>query len=105
MNAIQDDLGNSVPRSADPSSQVFRVGITPDFYTDARGKYEAEVESAFAKVPWLQWEAMPPQPGKMGTPEAIRPFDALLALGLKINAASLKGVERLTDNRALGRRL
>ena len=38
---------------------------------------------------------MPPQPGKVGTPEAINQFDALLALGLKINAASLQGVDRL----------
>jgi phosphoglycerate dehydrogenase-like enzyme len=97
MNVPQcaDGPDNSSQHPVESGRDVFRVGITPDFYTDARGKFEAEVESTLAGVRWLQWEAMPPQPGKVGTPEAINRFDALFALGLKIDAASLKGVDRL----------
>jgi phosphoglycerate dehydrogenase-like enzyme len=72
------------------------VGVTPEFYTDAKGQFEAEVESAFAGLPWLDWGPMPPQPGNIASPEGLNQFDAILALGLQINAASLKGVERLS---------
>jgi phosphoglycerate dehydrogenase-like enzyme len=74
---------------------VFRVGVTPDFYTDAKGRFESVVESKFAGVSGLEWGPMPPQPGKIGTADAIREFDALFSLGLKINSESLTGVERL----------
>jgi phosphoglycerate dehydrogenase-like enzyme len=74
--------------------RTFRVGITPDFYTDAKGRFESVVESEFGKA-GVSWEPMPPQPGKVGTPEALDQFDAIFALGLKINADSLRGVERL----------
>ena len=74
------------------TSSGFRVGITPDFYTDARGRFEATVES---KLNHLTVEPMPPQPGKLATPEALNEFDALFALGLRIQPPSLEGVERL----------
>jgi phosphoglycerate dehydrogenase-like enzyme len=76
-------------------SAAFRVGVTPDFYTDAKGRFESVVESKFSGIPGLEWGPMPPQPGKVGTPDAIGQFDALFSLGLKINADSLAGAERL----------
>lgn len=82
---------------ATPQSQAgtFRVGITPDFYVDAKGKFEAVLEEKFGDVPRLEFSPMPDQPGKIGTPGALDQFDALFSLGLKIDAESLKGVERL----------
>ena len=74
------------------TSSRFRVGITPDFYTDARGRFEPAVES---KLNHLSVDSMPPQPGKLATPEALNQFDALFALGLRIQPASLEGVDRL----------
>jgi phosphoglycerate dehydrogenase-like enzyme len=81
--------------SPSPRSGVFRVGITPDFYTEAKGRFESVVESKFHGVDHLEWAPMPPQPGKTGTPEAIGQFDALFALALKITANSLHGIDRL----------
>ena len=74
---------------------VFKVGITPDFYVDAAGRFEAALESKLAGTPELEYEPMPPQPGKLATPEALNRFDALFSLALKITRESLAGVERL----------
>lgn len=76
-------------------SRAFRVGVTPDFYTDAEGRFETIVDSKLTGVPGLEWGPMPPQPGKIATPGALNDFDALFSLALKIDASSLKGVERL----------
>jgi phosphoglycerate dehydrogenase-like enzyme len=73
----------------------FRVGITPDFYLDAKGRFEAAVESRLGPVAGLEFDPMPPQPGKLATPEALNQFDALFALALKITPESLVGVDRL----------
>lgn len=73
----------------------FRVGITPDFYTDAKGRFESIVEAKFRDANRLEWLPMPPQPGKIGTPEALNEFDALFALALRITAESVRGVRRL----------
>ena len=78
-----------------PAAGVFRVGITPDFYTDAKGRFESVLDLKFGGVEGLVWEAMPAQPGKLGTPDALDQFDALFALGLKIAEESLRGVNRL----------
>lgn len=72
----------------------FRVGITPDFYVDAKGRFEAAVESRLAGVEGLEYAPMPPQPGKTATPEALDQFDAIFALGLRITRESLCGVSR-----------
>jgi phosphoglycerate dehydrogenase-like enzyme len=74
---------------------TFRVGITPDFYIDAKGRFEAVLESMLSPAPGLEYGPMPAQPGKIGTPEAINQFDALFSLALKITRESLKGVDRL----------
>jgi phosphoglycerate dehydrogenase-like enzyme len=78
-----------------PLGDVFRVGITPDFYTDAKGRFEAVVEAKFSGVNGLEWAPMPEQPDKVATVAALSQFDALFSLGLKISADSLQGVERL----------
>lgn len=74
---------------------IFRVGITPDFYTDAKGRFESAVETRLVPVSAIEYGPMPPQPNKTATPAALNQFDALFALGLKITRESLVGVDRL----------
>jgi phosphoglycerate dehydrogenase-like enzyme len=47
-------------------------------------------------APHIEYGSMPPQPGKMGTPDALNQFDAIFSLALKIMPESLQGVDRLT---------
>jgi phosphoglycerate dehydrogenase-like enzyme len=74
---------------------MFHVGITPDFQVDARGRYEAALESKLAGAPSLAYGPMPPQPGRLATPEALNQFDAIFSLALRITRDSLQGVDRL----------
>ena len=74
--------------------QPFRVGVTPDFYIDAKGRFEHVAQAKFA-VPNLEWEPMPEMPGNHATPEVLNRYDAVFALSTKIDAASLQGVDRL----------
>src|SRR5688500_12332191 len=76
-------------------ASVFRVGITPDFYVDAKGRFESALEAKLAGVEGIEYSPMPPQPGKIAQPAALNEFDALFALGLNITAGSVAGVERL----------
>lgn len=76
-------------------TSTFRVGITPDFYEDARGYFERPLEEQFSGKPNLECGPMPPQPGKIATPEALDQFDGIVALSLRIGPDSLRGVDRL----------
>lgn len=73
----------------------FRIGVTPDFYAEVKGRFEHILEEQFAGVPGVEWGPMPPQPGKLAAPEALKQFDAIFWLGLKLARESLLGVERL----------
>jgi phosphoglycerate dehydrogenase-like enzyme len=73
----------------------FQVGITPDFYTDAKGRFEAALEAKLSHMAGIEYGPMPDQPGKLATPEALNQFDAVFALALKITRKSLEGVDRL----------
>ncbi len=72
---------------------TFRIGISPDFYTDAKGKFEDIVSE---KLDGAAYDPMPAQSGKLATPEAIDQFDAIISMGLKFEPESLRGIERLT---------
>ena len=74
---------------------LFRIGITPDFYVDAKGRFEAALETKLGGSDFVAYEPMPPQPGKLANAEALNQFDAIFSLGLKITQESLKGVDRL----------
>ena len=73
----------------------FQVGLTPDFFEDAEGTFERPVEAKLGGLDTSEYGPMPPQPGKIGTPEALNQFDAIIALSLKITPESLRGVDRL----------
>lgn len=72
----------------------FCVGVTPDFFTDGKGRWEAEFERVIGSA-GIRWEAMPPQPGKIAEPAALDQYDAIFSLGLRITSGSLAGVRRL----------
>ena len=74
---------------------VFRVGISPDFYVDAKGHFEAALEEKLGNQSGIECVPMPPQPGNTATPEALNQFDAILSLAMRITAESLRGVDRL----------
>jgi phosphoglycerate dehydrogenase-like enzyme len=76
-------------------ANIFRVGITPDFYTDAKGRFEAALESKLQGVQGLEFAPIPPQPGKAMTREAADAFDAIFALGIHFTRESVEGCKRL----------
>lgn len=77
-------------------SYTFRVGISPDFYVDAKGRFEAALESKLEGVANLEFAAVPPQPGNIMTAPAIDEFDAIFSLGIKYNRQSFQGLKRLS---------
>jgi len=74
---------------------MFKIGVTPDFYVEARDHLEPVLAEQMAGLEGVECGPMPPQPGKLGTPDALDQFDAIFSLALKIDAQSLKGIERL----------
>jgi phosphoglycerate dehydrogenase-like enzyme len=78
-----------------PKPEKFRIGLTPDFYTDAKGYFEGPIQEVFGSVPWIEVAPLPPQPNRTATPQALDQFDAIMNLAVHVTADSLKGVERL----------
>jgi phosphoglycerate dehydrogenase-like enzyme len=74
---------------------MFRLGITPDFYVEAKGKFEKVLQEQMSGTGGIEYAPMPPQPGKLATAEALNQFDAIFWLALKLTPQSLKGVDRL----------
>ncbi len=66
----------------------FRIGITPDFYVDAKGRFEKAVEQKLDGVAGI--DVIPMQGAD------LTDLDAILSLGFKITRETLRGVERLT---------
>jgi branched-chain amino acid transport system permease protein len=52
----------------------FRIGITPDFYTDAKGRWERALAERLDGLAEVAYGPMPPQPGKVATPDALAGF-------------------------------
>lgn len=73
----------------------FRIGITSDLYTDAKGEPELELERMLGGVEGIEYSPMPPLPDNEATPESLVEFDGIFALGVKITEASLQGIDRL----------
>ncbi len=73
---------------------MFRVGVTPDFYRDAKGRFESVLERELGPVEGIEYEPMPEQPGDVATPEALDRYDGIFALGLRITRESVKGVKQ-----------
>src|SRR5262245_11446922 len=73
----------------------FRIGITPDFYTEAKGKFESVLEEQMGGASGVESAPMPPQPDKLATPDALNQFDAIFSLALRSTPQSLHGLDRL----------
>lgn len=71
---------------------LFRIAISPDFHTDAAGQIEPVLQRNFdgtgAVIETLS--SMTPSAAELDR------FDAILALALRVPAASVRGVERLS---------
>lgn len=70
----------------------FRVGITPDFAVDAKGRYENEFAALMKSV---DSEIMPVMPGNIAVPDVIDRYDAIFALSTKFTPASFSNIQRL----------
>ncbi len=81
--------------SVDQQSDTFCVGVSPDFYVDAKGRFESVLAQSL-KLPGIRWEAMPELDGNVASPEVLNRYDAVFALALRVTADSLAGVDRLT---------
>ena len=72
----------------------FRVGISPDFYTDAKGHFERVVEERLSSAGIVVCP-LPEQENKIAQADVIDQFDAILSLALKYDARSFQGIQRL----------
>ena len=70
----------------------FKIGITSDFYTDAKGKFESIVE---AKLGSFTVDALPSRPNNIAVLEDIDAVDAIFAMSTKFTSESVRGAKRL----------
>lgn len=73
----------------------FLVGVTPDFATNAKGRFERELDEVLPRA-GIAWEMMPELPGNVATPDVLDRYDAVFALATAIRAESVCGVSRTT---------
>lgn len=73
----------------------FRVGVTADFATDAKGRFEKSLESKLNGVEGLEWELMPELEGNVGTLDVLDNYDAIFALSTWFKPESVAGCKRL----------
>jgi phosphoglycerate dehydrogenase-like enzyme len=73
----------------------FRIGASPDFYAEAPRHLKMVEENKLAGIAGIECVSMPPEHGKLATPDGLNQFDAVFALALRITPESLRGVERL----------
>jgi len=72
----------------------FRVGVTADFATEAKGRYEAALEQKLS-LPNVEYELMPDFEGNVCTPDVLDRYDAIFALASWFKAESVGGCSRL----------
>jgi phosphoglycerate dehydrogenase-like enzyme len=72
---------------------MFKVGITHDFYIEAKGRFEAALEQKLTGVDGIVYEPMPAH--AVAVPEVIDQYDAIFALAVKFPRESLQGLQRL----------
>lgn len=73
---------------------TFRVGVTSDFETTAKGLLEPALAAVLDPVPGIEYETMP-DTGGVGAPEVLDRYDAVIALDYRFPAESFVGLERL----------
>lgn len=75
-------------------NQPFRLGVSPDFYTEAKESLDGVIAAKFAGAAHIEVASMPPAENLLATPEAMNQFDAIFALALRVAPESLVGVTR-----------
>src|SRR5260370_38005 len=76
------------------SKTSFRVGITSDFESNAKGLLEPALAAVLDPVPGIEHEVMP-DTGGVGAPEVLDRYDAVIALDYGFPEKSFVGLERL----------
>ena len=74
--------------------RTFRLGVSPDFYAEAKESLDGVVAAKLAGLADFEVAPMPPAPDLLATPEALEQFDAIFALALRVTRGSMKGVTR-----------
>src|SRR6266576_5689239 len=72
----------------------FRVGITSDFESNAKGLLEPALAAVLDPVAGIEHEVMP-DTGGIGAPEVLDRYDAVIALDYGFPAKSFVGLDRL----------
>lgn len=73
----------------------FRIGVSPDFQTNAAGLVEPVLADMLAGLPHVTWEFFPMRDKKVVQPDEVAEYDGLLMLAADITRATLTGNERL----------
>lgn len=73
---------------------MFRVGITPDFLTEAKGLLEPALVEVLRPVSGIQWEVMP-ETDNVASASVLDRYDAVIALDYYFSAASFRRLKRL----------
>src|ERR1700675_2390076 len=76
------------------SKTSFRIGITPDFESNAKGLLEPALAAVLDPVPGIEHERMP-DTGGVGAPEVLDRYDAVIALDYRFPPESFVKLERL----------
>lgn len=74
----------------------FRIAVSPDFFREARKNFERVRQARLDALDWVECVPMPSLENLTATPESLDGCDAVFALALRVNAASLVGLKRLT---------
>lgn len=75
-------------------NEKFRIGVSPDFFSEAAPNYEQVRAARLDQLDWVECVPMPPLDDLTATPELLNQLDAVFALALRITPASLVGVRR-----------
>jgi phosphoglycerate dehydrogenase-like enzyme len=72
-------------------SKTFRIGISPDFHTQAAGYFEGLLERNFGGLEGVEITTLA---NLTATPSDLEDCDAILAMALRVNKESVRGVTR-----------
>ena len=76
------------------STSSFRIGITPDFETQAKGVLDPALAEVLDPAEGVVYEYMPDTAG-VAVPEVLDAYDAVIVLDYAFPAASFRGLRRL----------
>ena len=75
---------------------LYKIGISYDFSTDAKGHYEAAVAQVFDPHPNIEVALMPHAADERPTAAELDCYDGILAMATRLDKTNLVGLQRLT---------